>query len=189
MSSPAPYACCSQDRSIGKKKKRHGDQVCSWMSEPRLRLESTWAKSNATNSTYLTTPQPVLGHCGAKDTCCFSTLIITSMKSFCGLSTVSTPSVLGPITYLYQTTVLSELWSHQVEDFSLLTSTNIFGFPRWFSGKESTCHCRRCKRRGFSSWAENIPWRRARQPTPVCLPGESYGQKGLAGSSLWIRQD
>ena len=28
-----------------------------------------------------------------------------------------------------------------------------------------------------------IPWRRAWQPTPVFLPGESYGQRSLAGYS------
>ena len=27
--------------------------------------------------------------------------------------------------------------------------------------------------------------RRARQPTPVCLPGESHGQRSLAGYSPW----
>ena len=30
-----------------------------------------------------------------------------------------------------------------------------------------------------------IPWRRAWQPTPVFLPGESYGQRSLAGYSPW----
>ena len=66
-------------------------------------------------------PQPVLCHCTAKDTCCFSTIITTSMNSFCSLSTLSTSTFLGPITCLYQATVLGELWSHQVENFSLLT--------------------------------------------------------------------
>ena len=28
-----------------------------------------------------------------------------------------------------------------------------------------------------------IPWRRAWQPTPLFLPGESYGQRSLAGHS------
>ena len=28
-----------------------------------------------------------------------------------------------------------------------------------------------------------IPWRRAWQPTPVFLPGESHGRRGLAGHS------
>ena len=30
-----------------------------------------------------------------------------------------------------------------------------------------------------------IPWQRAWQPTPVFLPGESYGQRSLAGYSQW----
>ena len=39
------------------------------------------------------------------------------------------------------------------------------------------------KRRGISPWAGKISWRRAWQPTPVSLPGESHGQKSLAGYS------
>ena len=30
-----------------------------------------------------------------------------------------------------------------------------------------------------------IPWRKTWQPTPVFLPGESHGQRSLAGYSLW----
>ena len=37
------------------------------------------------------------------------------------------------------------------------------------------------KRRGFNPWVRKIPWRRAWQPTPVFLPGESHGQRSLAG--------
>ena len=33
------------------------------------------------------------------------------------------------------------------------------------------------------TWVGKIPWRRAWQPTPVFLPGESYGQRSLAGYS------
>ena len=33
-----------------------------------------------------------------------------------------------------------------------------------------------------------IPWRRAWQPTPV-LPGESHGQKSLAGYSSWSHKE
>ena len=29
----------------------------------------------------------------------------------------------------------------------------------------------------FNPWVGKIPWRRAWQPTPVFLPGESHGQK------------
>ena len=41
------------------------------------------------------------------------------------------------------------------------------------------------QRPGFGSWVGKIPWRRKWQPTPVFLPGESHGQKSLAGYSLW----
>ena len=32
------------------------------------------------------------------------------------------------------------------------------GIPRWLSGKESACQCRRCWRHGFNPWVRNIPW-------------------------------
>ena len=48
-------------------------------------------------------------------------------------------------------------------------------------GKEPACQCRRRKRRRFSPWVRKVPWRRARQPTPVFLPGESHGQRSLEG--------
>ena len=32
------------------------------------------------------------------------------------------------------------------------------------------------------------PWRRERQPTPVFLPGEFYGQRSLVGYSPWDRR-
>ena len=34
-----------------------------------------------------------------------------------------------------------------------------------------------------------FPWRRARQPTPVFLPGESHGQRSLEGYSPWSRKE
>ena len=55
------------------------------------------------------------------------------------------------------------------------------GFPGDASGKEPACQGRRCKRCGLGPWIGKIPWRRARQPTPVFLPGESHGQRSLAG--------
>ena len=61
----------------------------------------------------------------------------------------------------------------------------ILGFSGGISGMEPACKYRRHKRRGFSPWVGKIPWRRAWQPTPVCLPGESHGQRSLAGSSPW----
>ena len=47
------------------------------------------------------------------------------------------------------------------------------GFPGGTSGKEPACQCRRHKRHRFDPWVGKIPWRRASQPTPVFLPGES----------------
>ena len=32
----------------------------------------------------------------------------------------------------------------------------------------------------FNPWVGKVPWRRARQPTPVFLPGESHRQRSLA---------
>jgi len=37
----------------------------------------------------------------------------------------------------------------------------------------------------FDPWVRKILWRRAWQPTPVFSPGESHGQKSLAGYSPW----
>ena len=42
-----------------------------------------------------------------------------------------------------------------------------------------------CRRPRFDSWVGKTPWRRARQPTPVFLPGESHGQRSLMGYSPW----
>ena len=49
--------------------------------------------------------------------------------------------------------------------------------------KNPPANCRRCKRNGFDPWIRKIPWRRAWQPTPLCLPGKSHGQRSLAGYS------
>ena len=38
-------------------------------------------------------------------------------------------------------------------------------------------------------WIRKIPWRRKWHPTPVFLPGESHGQRSLAGCSLWGRKE
>ena len=49
--------------------------------------------------------------------------------------------------------------------------------------------CRRCKRQGFHPWVGKIPWRRAWQPTAEFLPGESHGQRSLAGYSQQSRKE
>ena len=50
-------------------------------------------------------------------------------------------------------------------------------------GKEPTCQSRRHRTPGFDLWVRKIPWRRAWQPTPGFLPGESHGQRSMAGCS------
>ena len=50
---------------------------------------------------------------------------------------------------------------------------SLLGFLGGTSGKEPTCQRRRRKSSGFSPWVRKIPWRRAWQPAPVFLPGES----------------
>ena len=55
------------------------------------------------------------------------------------------------------------------------------GLPRWHSGKESACQCKRCRRPRFSPWIGKIPWKRKWQATPEFLPGKSHGQRSLVG--------
>ena len=45
------------------------------------------------------------------------------------------------------------------------------------------------RRRRFDPWVGQIPWRRAWQPTPVFLPGESQGQGSPVGCRLWGRTE
>ena len=53
-----------------------------------------------------------------------------------------------------------------------------YGLLQWLSGKESTCNAGglwetihlQCRRQ-VDPWVGKIPWKRARQPTPVFLPG------------------
>ena len=61
-----------------------------------------------------------------------------------------------------------------------LTETTCLGthrLPWWISGKESTCQCRRLRRRGFNPWVGNIPsaWQcnfplQGRQGSRGCIP-------------------
>ena len=53
------------------------------------------------------------------------------------------------------------------------------------SGKETGCQCWRHKKCRFNPCIRKIPWRRAWQPTPVFLPGESHGQRSLEGYPAW----
>ena len=56
-------------------------------------------------------------------------------------------------------------------------SLSAWGLPKWRSGKESACQCRRCKRCGFDPWVGKISWSRKWQPIAVFLR-KPYGQRG-----------
>ena len=63
--------------------------------------------------------------------------------------------------------------------------SQLWAFSRGTYGKESTSQCRRCKRQWSDPWMGKIPWRRKWHPSPVCLPGESHGQRSLLGYRPW----
>ena len=57
-------------------------------------------------------------------------------------------------------------------------------FPGGTSGEELVYQCRRHRDvDSIPGWGR-FPWRRAWQPTPVFLPGESHGQRSPAGSTV-----
>ena len=58
---------------------------------------------------------------------------------------------------------------------------NTLNFPSGPDGKESACNVG--QRPGFEPWVRESPWRREWQLTPMFLPGESLGQRNLAGHS------
>ena len=76
-------------------------------------------------------------------------------------------------TDLFRTSFLNDSFGYTVLGWP--------GFPGGTSGQEPACQCRRHKRLRFDPWVGKIPCRRAWQPTPVFQPGESYGQRSLAG--------
>ena len=71
----------------------------------------------------------------------------------------------------------------------MLIVHNERGFPGGTSGKEPACECKRHKRQKFIPQVGKISWRRAWQPTPVFLPGESHGQRSLVEYSPQSRKE
>ena len=61
----------------------------------------------------------------------------------------------------------------------IFSSTLWTAFSGNANGKEPTVQCRRCENHQFTPWVGKIFWRRARQTTPVFLPGESHEQRNL----------
>ena len=64
-------------------------------------------------------------------------------------------------------------WLFKNMYFNDLILSSTVCFPGGASGKEPACQCGRYERHRFDPWVGKIPWRKAQQPTPVFLPGES----------------
>ena len=77
---------------------------------------------------------------------------------------------------------VAQSWTRLKRLGSSCSSKGYIGLPRWLSGKESACQCRRL---GFDPWVGKILWRRKWQPIPAVLLGEFNGQRSLIGCSPW----
>ena len=64
----------------------------------------------------------------------------------------------------------------------MLGSNCYLGFLGGSDGKESVFDAGDL---GSVPRSGRFPWRRAWKPTPIFLPGESHGQRSLAGYSPW----
>ena len=72
---------------------------------------------------------------------------------------------------------------------SVLLNHNLRSFQGGASGKEPACQYRRPKKCGLNPWVRKIPWRKVWQPTPVLLPGECHGQRGLPAYGSWGHEE
>ena len=103
----------------------------------------------------------------------------------------SPPSVLSPHLSPFQTLSFAPEISTQgnpIRNRCQKKGWVIIGwsFPGGSEGKESACNA---GDPGSIPGLGRFPWRRARQPTPVFLPGESHGQRSLTGYSSWGRKE
>ena len=84
----------------------------------------------------------------------------------------------GPITLV---SIYGVLTMCQASAWLVCIIHRIIKYPGGSSGKEPACQCRRHKRCKCNPWVQKIPWRGEWLLTPVCLPGESHGQRSLVG--------
>ena len=115
------------------------------------------------------------------------------MKSTCATSSLCS-GLVGNISAFSHPSAYHHSWNQRpMHNFrgknylatELKVSRIIQELPRQHSDKESACQCWRHRRCKFDPWVGKISWRRAWQPTPVFLPGESHGQRSLVGYSAW----
>ena len=95
---------------------------------------------------------------------------------------------MSPDSYWAKTSHVDNIWLRGEWPIKFWFRHNMeyyMGFPGGASGKEPACQCKRHKRLRFAPWVGKIPWKRAWQPSPVSLSGESHEQRSLAGYSPW----
>ena len=72
-------------------------------------------------------------------------------------------------------------------DSVLAASNRISWLPRWHEWQRTHLPMQvDIKRYRLRPWVWKITWRRAWQPTPLFLPGESHGQRSLVGYSPYV---
>ena len=97
----------------------------------------------------------------------------------------SLPSFLISLVLCAPTYIVSFFLCSHFITFKDFGRIKFHPFPASSNGKESACNAGDL---GLIPGVRKIPWRRAWQPTPVFLPGESHGQRSLAGYSMgWQR--
>ena len=82
---------------------------------------------------------------------------------------------------LYKSGIWSGMQFILLESFCLITKTS----GSWVRKKAPVMQVK-YKIHGFNPWVGKIPWRKPEKLTSVSLPGESHGQRSLAGCSSWI---
>ena len=93
---------------------------------------------------------------------------------------------LGEFPASFTSQLKCHLQQGSFPDFSrqacrFLPLSSQLGFPGGASGQEPASQCWSHERWKFDPRVRKIPCRRAQQPTPVFLSGESHGQRSLVG--------
>ena len=94
--------------------------------------------------------------------------------------------------YLYVSTKSSNIFHHNSNIYLLykvVRAKNYSSIVYLSLVAQMVKICLQCGRPGFDPWVGKILWRRAWQPTPVFLPGESHGQRSLVGYTPWGRKE
>ena len=94
------------------------------------------------------------------------------------------------MVFLRQAVHVSDSWDLVGQVFTLCFSVTCI--YTWASQAASGRVClpgQETQEMGFHPWVGKIPCRQKWQPTPVFLPGKSYGQRNPVGCSPWDRKE